>query len=523
MSLAHNPRFKALGSVVATAAIPAVVLGSLATPAQAAPITPARDALTPKLATPSMVKAAEARIAAHLVASHVPTSLTPATAKRTGTETVRKNDTLSHIAVRTGVSVADLKRINGLSSDRIFPGQVLKLSGSSAASPKSNAATKAPAKQVQAQSYKIKSGDTISGIAAKLGVSVSDVRRAAGNPTNDFIYAGRTLNIGAASASNTTSKSATPPTAVSGTSASGTHTVRAGENPSVIASRYGMKLATFMSLNNLGSGSIIKPGQVLKTSGKASAAPSAKAPAGSAKAPVNKTPAARQSTYTIVPGDTLIGIGIKTGTPVNALLKLNTNFSYSTTLIPGTTLKISGSASTGSSSTSSSSVKPSSSKPLVGNTFLGRTYSSGTVNSANANKQALLSVKQPSRAQMQSMVSRTAQQMGVDPSLALAHAFQESSFDMNSVSPANAVGVMQVIPSAGAWAETLIGRKLNLLDPQDNVTAGVAIIRHHQRNSPSKEIGIASYYQGAAGVKKYGMYADTKRYVANITALQNRF
>ena len=523
MSLAHNPRFKALGSVVATAAIPAVVLGSLATPAQAAPIAPARDVLTPKLATPSLVKAAEARIAAHLVASHVPTSLTPVTAKKTGTETVRKNDTLSHIKVRTGVSVADLKRFNSLSSDRILPGQVLKLSGSPAAPAKGRTASKAPAKQVQAQSYKIQPGDTMSGIAAKLGVSLADVRRAAGNPAKDYIYAGRTLNIGSVSAPNVASKSSKTPASAQGTSTSATHTVRAGENPSVIASRYGMKLASFMSLNNLGSGSVIYPGQVLRISGNATTAPSSQAPAAAAKAPARKAPATRQNSYTIVSGDTLIGIGIKTGTPVNTLLKLNTNFSYTSKLIPGTTLKISGSASTGSSTTSGSSVKPSSSKPLVGNTFLGRTYSSGTVNSANANKQALLAAQQPSRAQMKSMISRTAQQMGVDPSLALAHAFQESSFDMNSVSPANAVGVMQVIPSAGAWAESLIGRKLNLLDPQDNVTAGVAIIRHHQRNSPSKEIGIASYYQGAAGVKKNGMYADTKRYVANITALQKRF
>ncbi len=168
-------------------------------------------------------------------------------------------------------------------------------------------------------------------------------------------------------------------------------------------------------------------------------------------------------------------------------------------------------------------MNPTSSKPLVGNTFLGRTYSSGTVNSANENKRALLAANLPSRAQMQAMVASTARAMGVEPSLALAHAFQESSFNMASVSPANAVGVMQVIPSAGQWAEGLVGRKLNLLDPQDNVTAGIAIIRHHQRNSPSKEIGIASYYQGAAGVKKYGMYPDTKRYVANILALQNRF
>ena len=31
------------------------------------------------------------------------------------------------------------------------------------------------------------------------------------------------------------------------------------------------------------------------------------------------------------------------------------------------------------------------------------------------------------------------------------------------------------------------------------------------------------YYQGLAGVRKYGMYDDTKRYVANVLYLKRRF
>src|SRR5437868_2547349 len=73
MSIAQNRHVRAFGGAVATAAIPAVVLGTLATPAVAAPL-PTRDALQPRLATPAMVKAAEARISAHLVASQIPTS-----------------------------------------------------------------------------------------------------------------------------------------------------------------------------------------------------------------------------------------------------------------------------------------------------------------------------------------------------------------------------------------------------------------------------------------------------------------
>src|SRR5690606_9998561 len=117
---------------------------------------------------------------------------------------------------------------------------------------------------------------------------------------------------------------------------------------------------------------------------------------------------------------------------------------------------------------------------LVPNTFLHYTYPDHIVRDANVNKRALLDAGVPSRSQMQAIVADTARKMGVDPSLALAHAFTESSFNHASVSPANAIGTMQVIPSSGDWASDLVGRKLNLLDPHDNAVAGVAIIRQLQ-------------------------------------------
>ena len=45
------------------------------------------------------------------------------------------------------------------------------------------------------------------------------------------------------------------------------------------------------------------------------------------------------------------------------------------------------------------------------------------------------------------MIVRIARQQGVDTRLALAIAYQESGWNQRAVSPANAVGVMQVIPA----------------------------------------------------------------------------
>ncbi len=156
-------------------------------------------------------------------------------------------------------------------------------------------------------------------------------------------------------------------------------------------------------------------------------------------------------------------------------------------------------------------------------TFAGRTYPAATVASANQNKATLLAVGVPSKQEMQALVAATAKDMGVDPALAQAVAFQESGFNHASVSPANAIGTMQVIPTSGEWASDLVGRKLNLLDPKDNVVAGVAILRQLVRTSPDLSTAIASYYQGQAGVRKYGMFADTRRYVANVQTLMTRF
>ena len=74
-----------------------------------------------------------ARPAAHDPAAPAATS-PPSRSTSIGstTYTVRRGDTLYDIARRFGVSVSALRRANGLTSSRIYPGDVLQIPGSSA-------------------------------------------------------------------------------------------------------------------------------------------------------------------------------------------------------------------------------------------------------------------------------------------------------------------------------------------------------------------------------------------------------
>ena len=156
------------------------------------------------------------------------------------------------------------------------------------------------------------------------------------------------------------------------------------------------------------------------------------------------------------------------------------------------------------------------------NSFAGRTYPSSIVNAANRNRAALARHAVPSRSQTQAMIVATARRHGVDPKLALAVGWQESGWNQRQVSVANAIGVMQVIPSSGQWASEMAGRQLNLLNTQDNITAGVVILRSLTRSASTVDQAIAGYYQGLDSVQKNGMYADTKGYVSAIKAHRTR-
>jgi len=417
---------------------------------------------------------------------------------------VQPGDTVSALAHRYGSSTSAIVQANGL-NDRalIVIGQTLTIPTSSGSS---------TSKQVAAGgTHTVAAGDTVWDLARRYGTTVSAIIKANDLGSGAVIRIGQKLTIDGASGGTDAGSSSAGATTVASTTTSATsHTVKSGDTVWDLARRYGVSVSSITKANGLGSAAVIRVGQSLSIPGGTAAGSSPATSGGSAPTlatgdNLGDFGGATQS-YTVKAGDTLAAIAARFGVSTSSIVSANGIKNPSMIRI-GQKLTIPGGVPSG----------------LVGDTFLGRTYSAPVVGAANQNKATLNAMDVPSRDAMQAMIVATARQYGVDPALAQAIAYQESGFNMRAVSPANAIGAMQVIPSTGAWVSDLVGRELNLLVPEDNVTAGVALLRHLQRDGRALETAIAGYYQGEAGVRKYGMHADTRQYVASVLALMNRF
>ena len=417
------------------------------------------------------------------------------------THVVRSGDTVAEIALRYRTSNAVIIQKNRLRGgghmlrvgQRLAVPRTAQMAAQAAARAKAArvAAAKRRAAEIRRTTYTVRSGDTLSGIAAKRGVSLASLLKRNRLKATSTIYAGQRLRIPGGSSGAATSTAPRRPASAYATT---TYRVRSGDTLGAIAQRARMPLGTLLKLNRLSMRSVIHPGQVIRV--KASRAAAARAAA------------AGRTRYTVRSGDTLSGIAVRLGTTQAALVKAN-RLRNPNSLQAGQRLWVPARAAKKTAAFSS-------------NTFEGRTYPNAVVRAAARNRAHLARVSVPSRAQTRQMIINTARRHGVDPRLALAVSWQESGWNQRQVSVANAIGAMQVIPSSGEWASQMVGRRLNLLRTQDNITAGVVILRSLTRSAKNLDQAIAGYYQGLYSVQKNGMYADTKRYVAAIKAHRAR-
>ena len=142
-------------------------------------------------------------------------------------------------------------------------------------------------------SYRVKSGDTVTQIAKRFGVSVSKIASLNNLGPTSLIRVGQILKL-----SGTSPKK----------SAVESYRVKAGDNLSSIAKRHGLTLKELTAVNRISSSTIIFPGQVLRV------AKLLETPAPALDAP---------DSYQVQPGDTLKSIGKRFALSLSALRDFN--------------------------------------------------------------------------------------------------------------------------------------------------------------------------------------------------------
>ena len=205
---------------------------------------------------------------------------------------VRKGETLSHIAGRYGTSIRQLMLLNKLKSpNRLSIGQNLFVPVTSASSRsyaanqksrpsarKSVEKSRPPVKKTeyamsgnsQRTEYRVKKGDNVGQIAEKYGVRAQDIRSWNGLRYGQYIYPGQMLTVyskeNVAGNSSRKKESKVLATNIESGSSNGNskvYIVRKGDTLWNIARIFGVPLKIILQTNRMHKRSIIKPGDQL--------------------------------------------------------------------------------------------------------------------------------------------------------------------------------------------------------------------------------------------------------------------
>lgn len=172
-----------------------------------------------------------------------------------GTYTVKAGDTLSAIASRYSTSSSTLASLNSLSNPNlIYVGQVLKVSSN--ASTSSSTSSSANSTVTTAASYTVKSGDTLSAIAAKYGTTYQALASANSISNPNDIYVGQVIKVSATA-------TAASSQAASSTNSNGSYTVKSGDTLYGIALANGLNWQTLAKQNGISDPNVIFVGQKL--------------------------------------------------------------------------------------------------------------------------------------------------------------------------------------------------------------------------------------------------------------------
>lgn len=174
--------------------------------------------------------------------SNSPENIDPPESSDSGsTYVVQRGDTLSSIAMRFGTSVQTLANLNDIQNPNlIYVGQTLTIPGV-------NTTTR------EEITYVVRPGDTLSEIALRYGVSVSQLAGINNIQNPNLIYPGQVLRICEGEATVEISDLNHV-----------LYTVKPGDTLTAIARRYGVSIASIVSLNQISNPNLIYVGEILR-------------------------------------------------------------------------------------------------------------------------------------------------------------------------------------------------------------------------------------------------------------------
>ena len=243
---------------------------------------------------------------------------------------VKSGDTVTQIAKRFGLSITAIAKLNNLGPKSLIRvGQVIKLVGNTPP-------------EVEAESYRVRPGDTLSGIASRHQLTLSELTSINRISSSTLIYPGQVLRVAKVIPSSQ------PPVG-----APDTYVVGIGDSLDSVAEKFGITLGALREYNDLARASIIYVGQVLNL----------KPPVGQVKAPKPLKPASSASTlsdeissldpmrptgacsihgfHTVLSGETISRIAAVYGVSTQSVLSAN-SLSWSSTIYVGQRLTIPG-------------------------------------------------------------------------------------------------------------------------------------------------------------------------------------
>ena len=214
---------------------------------------------------------------------------------------VQRGDTLSSIATKSKISLAELAELNNLKANsHVQLGQTLKV----------------PVTNTVPEQYVVQSGDSLNAIASKYNLQTSYLADLNGMSRTAGLRAGQRLKL-----TGTVEEAPSKPSKNTKEEIPETYTVKSGDSLGNIANRNHLQLDYLAALNGLSRNSSVRVGQRLKLTGDVPTVETAKVETKTS----TKTVAAGKNTekYTVKSGESLNSIASRAGISVRELAEMN--------------------------------------------------------------------------------------------------------------------------------------------------------------------------------------------------------